>query len=166
MELFHNRAAFQGFVDTLRAKYGDDVDTLNREWGLVYWSHRIARWDELWTPDGNTVPSYDLAWRRYQSADHDRLHRRAGRHRARARAPRPVRHHLHGVQPAGVRPARAQPRELDVAAVNPYYAMQDALTMPAAPPDAPRLAWTRHSGAWAIHFQGDLTYAARARRSW
>jgi beta-galactosidase len=66
-ELFHNRGAFQGFVDQLRARYGD-VDTLNERWGLVYWSHRIARWDELWPPDGNTVPSYDLAWRRYQSA--------------------------------------------------------------------------------------------------
>ena len=27
-------------------------------------------------------------------------------------------------------------RELDIAAVNPYYAMQDALTMPAPPPEA------------------------------
>ena len=67
IELFHNRAAFQAFVDGLRARYGD-VRALNERWGLVYWSHRIARWDELWTPDGNTVPSYDLAWRRYQSA--------------------------------------------------------------------------------------------------
>jgi beta-galactosidase len=67
MELFHNRAAFEGFVDELRANYDDDPQVLNEQWGLVYWSHRIARWDELWRPDGNTVPSYDLAWRRYQS---------------------------------------------------------------------------------------------------
>src|SRR3954466_144434 len=39
IELFHNRAAFEGFVDALRGKY-ESVDALNREWGLVYWSHR------------------------------------------------------------------------------------------------------------------------------
>ena len=67
MELFHNRGAFETFVDRLRERYGD-VETLNERWGLVYWSHRLSRWDDLWTPDGNTVPSYDLAWRRFQSA--------------------------------------------------------------------------------------------------
>src|SRR5919199_1507087 len=66
-ELLHNRGAFENFVDRLRTKYGD-VDTINDRWGLTYWSHRLSRWDELWPPDGNTVPSYDLAWRRYQSA--------------------------------------------------------------------------------------------------
>ncbi|MGX9901048.1 beta-galactosidase [Arthrobacter sp. SA17] len=39
----------------------------NREWGLTYWSHRITDWSELWRPDGNTFPQYDLAWRRYQA---------------------------------------------------------------------------------------------------
>jgi beta-galactosidase len=52
-------------------------------------------------------------------------------------------------------------RNLDIAAVNPYYPMQDALAMPEPPPHAPRLEWTRQSGAWAIHFQGDLARAAR-----
>ena len=51
-------------------------------------------------------------------------------------------------------------RALDIAAVNPYYPMQDALTMPEAPAHAARLEWTRHSGAWAIFFYGDLTRAA------
>ena len=67
MELFHNRGAFETFVDRLRERYGD-VATLSDRWGLVYWSHRLSRWDDLWVPDGNTVPSYDLAWRRFQSA--------------------------------------------------------------------------------------------------
>ena len=67
MELFHNRGAFETFVDRLRERYGD-VEALNDRWGLVYWSHRLSRWDDLWVPDGNTVPSYDLAWRRFQSA--------------------------------------------------------------------------------------------------
>ena len=40
---------------------------LNREWGLVYWSHRLSTWADLWTPDGNVQPQYDLAWRRFQA---------------------------------------------------------------------------------------------------
>ena len=64
--LFHNHGVFQRFVDALRHQYGD-VETLNREWGLIYWSHRLSDWADLWTPDGNTQPQYDLAWRRFQA---------------------------------------------------------------------------------------------------
>ena len=32
-----------GSCDWLRSRYGD-VETLNAEWGLTYWSHRLARW--------------------------------------------------------------------------------------------------------------------------
>ena len=39
-------------MDHLRRTYGD-VETLNREWGLVYWSHRLSTWADLWRPDGN-----------------------------------------------------------------------------------------------------------------
>jgi beta-galactosidase len=160
MELFHNRAAFEGFVDVLRAQYGDDVDALNERWGLVYWSHRIARWDEMWAPDGNTVPSYDLAWRRYQSELTTRfIAEQAAIVRELARPDQ-----FTTTCMALSRPAfdpRELNRDLDIAAVNPYYPMQDALAMPEQPPHAPRLEWTRHSGAWAIHFQGDLTRAAR-----
>ena len=41
-----------------RTRYGD-VETLNEEWGLVYWSHRLSTWADLWTPDGNSQPQYD-----------------------------------------------------------------------------------------------------------
>ena len=57
-ELFHNHGVFQRFVDDLRHRYGD-VETLNREWGLVYWSHRLSTWADLWRPDGNAQPQYD-----------------------------------------------------------------------------------------------------------
>ena len=66
LELFHNHGTFTRFVRWLERRYGD-VDTLNREWGLTYWSHRIADWSELWAPDGNTLPQYDLEWRRFQA---------------------------------------------------------------------------------------------------
>lgn len=65
--LAHNCAAFQDFVAGLRREYGD-VDTLNEAWGLTYWSHRLSDWSELWRPDGNSTPSYDAAWRRFQAA--------------------------------------------------------------------------------------------------
>ena len=51
---------------TCGTTYGD-VETLNREWGLVYWSHRLSTWADLWTPDGNVQPQYDVAWRRFQA---------------------------------------------------------------------------------------------------
>lgn len=55
LELFHNHGVFQRFVDSLRHAYGD-VETLNSQWGLVYWSHRLTTWADLWTPDGNLQP--------------------------------------------------------------------------------------------------------------
>ena len=114
----------------------------------------------LWTPDGNTVPSYDLAWRRYQSRiTTDFIAAQADIVREIARPDQFVTTCMALSRPA-FDPRELNKASLDVAAVNPYYAMQDALTMPEAPADAPQLDWTRHSGAWAIHLQGDLTYAA------
>ena len=65
-ELLHNHGVFQRFIDWLRERYGD-VESLNQEWGLVYWSHRLSTWADLWTPDGNAQPQYDLAWRQFQA---------------------------------------------------------------------------------------------------
>jgi beta-galactosidase len=163
IELFHNRGAFEGFVDGLREKYGS-VDVLNERWGLVYWSHRIARWDELWAPDGNTVPSYDLAWRRYQSSLTTQfITEQAAIVREIARPDQFTTTCMALSRPA-FDPADLN-RELDVAAVNPYYPMQDALTMPTPPPEAARSrpGWSQLSGAWAIHLQADLTRGARGQ---
>ena len=161
IELFHNRGAFQDFVDHLREKHGDP-ETLNERWGLVYWSHRIARWDELWRPDGNTVPSYDLEWRRHQSEITTRfIEEQAAVVRELARPGQFVTTCMALGRPA-FDPADLN-RDLDIAGVNPYYAMQDALTMPVPPPHAAlsRPAWNRPLGAWAIHLQADLTRGAR-----
>jgi beta-galactosidase len=161
VELFHNRGAFQGFVDRLRERYGDP-EALNKAWGLVYWSHRIARWDELWAPDGNTVPSYDLAWRRYQAELTTRfIAEQAAIVRELARPDQFTTTCMALSRPA-FDPVELN-RSLDIAAVNPYYAMQEALTMPTAPPESAlaRPRWTRLSGAWAIHLHADLTRAAR-----
>lgn len=66
LELLHNRGVFELFVDHLRVAYGT-VGALNERWGLAYWSHRLSDWRDLWTPDGNLQPQYDLAWRRFQA---------------------------------------------------------------------------------------------------
>jgi beta-galactosidase len=164
IELLHNRGAFHGFVDRLRTKYGD-VDTLNERWGLTYWSHRIARWDELWVPDGNTVPSYDLEWRRYQAAiTTDFITEQAAIVREIARPDQFITTCMALPRPA-FDPADLN-RALDVAAVNPYYPMQDALTMPSPPPEAARsrLGWSALTGAWAIYLQADLARGARDQR--
>ena len=115
----------------------------------------IARWDELWTPDGNTVPSYDLAWRRYQSQiTTDFIAAQADIVRELARPDQFVTTCM-ALQPPGARPARLNRASLDVAAVNPYYPMQDALTMPEAPRRRPDSSTGRATRApWAIHFSG------------
>ena len=80
-------ASSSGSSTTCGTSYGD-VETLNREWGLVYWSHRLSTWADLWTPDGNAQPQYDLAWRRVPGRPDHRVHRLAGRHRPGVRARR------------------------------------------------------------------------------
>lgn len=65
-ELLHNDSAFNSFIDSLRDEY-QTVEGLNEAWGLTYWSHALTSFDELWRPEGNTNPSYLLAWRRHQA---------------------------------------------------------------------------------------------------
>ena len=64
--LLFNPDVFQKYVDYLKVKF-QSVDRLNEVWGLTYWSHRLRDWADLWTPDGNTNPGYDLEWRRFQA---------------------------------------------------------------------------------------------------
>lgn len=66
VRLIHTAHAFAEFKRWLQARYGD-VQALNDRWGLTYWSHRLREWDDLWEPRGNTTPSYELAWRRFQA---------------------------------------------------------------------------------------------------
>ena len=66
LELFHNSHAFMEFKEYVKAKY-KTIDKLNHEWGLVYWSHQISDWNDIWLPEGNTDPTYDLDWRTFQA---------------------------------------------------------------------------------------------------
>jgi beta-galactosidase len=154
--LFHNRGVFQRFVDELRHRYGT-VDRLNEAWGLTYWSHRLSTWADLWTPDGNWQPQYDLAWRTFQAAlTTEFITWQAEIVREYARDDQFVTtciaYERPGVDDVGLT------ETLDVTAGNPYYAMQDALTVPstAALPQG----WTT-SGAWTLFLSADRMYASK-----
>ena len=161
MELLHNGGVVDGFRDWLRQRHGD-VETLNRRWGLTYWSQRLTSFDELWAPDGNTNPGYDLEWRRYQSEIYTEfLAWQASIVRELAAPGQLVTHCLvsaHG-QPAA--DMRAMARRLDLVSVNPYYPTQDALALP-QPDDvlAGQPQWMREGGAAALVLSADLAYGA------
>ncbi|MGX1911599.1 beta-galactosidase [Streptomyces phaeochromogenes] len=156
LELFHNHGVFQRFTDHLRETYGD-VETLNREWGLVYWSHRLSTWADLWTPDGNAQPQYDLAWRRFQARlTTEFIAWQADIVREYARPDQFVTTCISYDRPTVEDDELT--RKLDVTAGNPYYTMQDALALP----DQNRQdqGWTTN-GTWALYQSADRMYASR-----
>ncbi|MFJ6433270.1 beta-galactosidase [Streptomyces sp. NPDC091416] len=155
--LLHNDGVFEEFVARLRARYGS-VERLNSAWGLTYWSHRLSSWTELWRPGGNTTPSYDLAWRRYQAdltsefiawqADIVREYARPGQY---------VTTCLAVTRPAVDEEAVTE--ALDVTAGNVYYVAQDEVALP----DEGRRyegGWFGR-GVWQIHLSADRLWGAR-----
>jgi beta-galactosidase len=157
--LIHNPHTFAAFLDWLREKYGD-VETLNREWGLVYWSHRIAEWNELWVPDGNLMPQYQLEWRRFQaSLVTDYIAWQARITDEYASDTQFVMTCISYERPP-VEDDRLV-EALDVTAGNPYYLMQDGLALEKEMPRNFRW-WT--TGVWALFGQGDRMYATSSSR--
>ncbi|THA74660.1 beta-galactosidase [Streptomyces sp. A0642] len=158
LELLHNHGVFQRFTDHLREKYGD-VETLNREWGLVYWSHRLSTWADLWTPDGNTQPQYDVAWREFQARQvTEFIGWQAGLVREYARTEQFVTTCISYTRPA-VEDDELTDR-LDIATGNPYYDMQDGLLLPDPTPDDHEQIW-KTTGVWALQQTADWMYSSR-----
>jgi beta-galactosidase len=156
LELLHNHGVFQRFVDDLRHTYGD-VETLNREWGLVYWSHRLSTWADLWTPDGNVQPQYDLAWRRFQARQTTEfIGWQADIVREYATPEQFITTCLSYERPA-VADDELMAR-LDVTAGNPYYTMQDGFQLPQVK-EAPQ-GWTTN-GIWALYLSADRMFSSR-----
>jgi beta-galactosidase len=155
MRLPHNEATFQAFIEWLRGRYGT-VERLNREWGLVYWSHRLSDWADLWRPDNNAIPQYALEWRRFQAtlcteligwqADVVREYAKPGQFITTC-----------------ISYSRAQVaddqlvRSLDVVAGNPYYRLQDALD--ASTKIVSTDSWWS-TGPWALFEWSDRAYAS------
>ena len=93
---------------------------------MVYWSHKLSTWADLWRPDGNWQPQYDLAWRTFQAKlTTEFIAWQAGIVREYARDDQFVTTCIAYERPT-VDDANLT-RALDVTAGNPYYAMQDAL---------------------------------------
>ncbi|MEU6180079.1 beta-galactosidase [Streptomyces coeruleorubidus] len=158
LHLFHNRGVFQRFVDHLREKYGD-VETLNREWGLVYWSHCLSTWADLWAPDGNEQPQYDVAWREFQArqvtefigwqADLVREYARPGQFVTTC-----ISYTRQGVEDDEMTD------RLDIASGNPYYDMQDGLLLPDPTPDTHEQKW-KTTGVWSMYQTADWMFSSR-----
>lgn len=155
LELLHNHGVFQRFVDHLRATYGD-VETLNREWGLVYWSHRLSTWADLWTPDGNTQPQYDIAWRAFQARQTTEfIAWQAEIVREYAQPEQFVTTCISYTRPAVEDDELTD--SLDIASGNPYYDMQDALMLPDQREE--RQFW-KTSGVWALYETADWMFSS------
>lgn len=153
--LLHNQRVFDGFLRWLEGRYGD-VETLNREWGLTFWSHRIRTWDELWRPDGNHSPQYQLEWRRYQTElVTDFIAWQASIVREYADPRQFVTTCISYERPAMDDQQVVQ--GLDVTAGNPYYMMQEALRIGV---EVPRNAMWWTSGVWALYGQADRMFSS------
>ncbi len=157
--LFHNDHVFEGFVDRLREKFGT-AEALNEAWGLTYWSHRLTTFDDLWRPDGNSFPQYDLEWRRYQADLTDEfIHWQAGIVREYSTPSQFVTTCI-----AYPRPAQddvSLVAGLDVTAGNPYYDMQDGLDLVA--PQVPPIGFAV-SGVGPFFRQADRMWSSRHER--
>ncbi|OAH14509.1 beta-galactosidase [Streptomyces jeddahensis] len=158
VHLLHNHGVFQRFVDHLRAEYGD-VETLNRAWGLVYWSHRLSTWADLWTPDGNVQPQYDVAWREFQARQvNEFIGWQAGIVREYARPEQFVTTCISYTRQA-VEDDELTDR-LDIASGNPYYDMQGGLLLPDPTPDDHEQNW-KTTGVWALYQTADWMFSSR-----
>ena len=146
-------------MDWLRRRYGT-VSRLNEEWGLAYWSHRLSRWSDLWRPEGNVQPQYDLAWRRFQAElVTEFIGWQAGIVRELTGGRGFVTTCISYEQP-GIEDAELS-RALDVASGNAYCEMQDSLAHPnAGPRSSGPMGWVVR-GPWAVTQLADLMYSSK-----
>ena len=61
----NNDDYFMGFRNYVKDKFQGNLSWLNKEWGLNYWGMNINTWEEFYTRDGVTNPSYKNEWERY-----------------------------------------------------------------------------------------------------
>lgn len=114
------------FVNYLKRKF-KSTETLNRLWGFAYWGQLVEDWDQFPPRQGILNPGYKLEWERFQRQTvTDFLAWQAAIVRRHKRPDQFITHNFVG----GVRTDVDQPaiaRHLDIAAVNPYHAVQDEL---------------------------------------
>ncbi|MDH6303429.1 beta-galactosidase [Parabacteroides sp. PF5-5] len=61
----NNRDYFVGFRNYMKDRFNNDLNLLTKEWGMNYWGMNINTWEEFYTRDGVTNPSYKNEWERY-----------------------------------------------------------------------------------------------------
>ena len=158
LQLPHNESTFRTFVEWLKSRYGT-LDAINDAWGLVYWSHRLSDWAELWRPDGNLMPQYQLEWRRFQSTlATDFIGWQADIVRTYARGDQFITTCV-----SYSRPQLADDdlvRSLDIVAGNPYYMMQEGLNIGAS---IERQAGWWHSGVAALFQWADRAFSSAGK---
>lgn len=122
------------FVEKLRAEY-PDIDVFNKEFGLDYWSNRIADWDDFPDVRGTINASIDAAYRRFlRYCIADFIKWEADIVREYAKEGQFVTHNFdfdwreysYGLQPLVNQ--RAAGRALDVAGADIYHPSQNELT--------------------------------------
>jgi beta-galactosidase len=131
-----SRSVQRGFVRHLREQFGDDLDALNRAYGLDYWSNRVDAWEDFpdvrGTVNGSLAAAFD-AYRRGLVTEY--LGWQAGIVREYARPDQFVTQNFdfdwapgwsYGVQPS-VDHFRAA-RTVDLAGVDIYHPTQSRLT--------------------------------------
>ena len=159
LRLLYNDGVFDRFQEWLRSRYGT-VERLNEEWGLVYWSHRLTDWTELWRPDGNFQPQYDLAWRRFQAElvtefigwQADIVRELVG--------DGPFVTTCISYDQPGIEDVELSGR-LDIASGNAYYGMEDSLAHPSSAPRSSGMMGWIVQGVWAVTQLGDLMWSSK-----
>ena len=152
----HNAHVFAAFKEWLIEKHGS-VAAINSAWNLAHWAHLLTDIDQLWIPDGNHVPQYDLDWRRFQaSLTTDYIDWQARIVRELAAADQFVTTCIDAARAAV--DDRALAAVSDIPAANQYLATQEELGTGAIadfafPP----------SGSWAPFFVADRTWAMGQR---
>ena len=61
----NNHDYFVGFRNYVKDKFNNDLLALNKTWGMNYWGMNIHTWEEFYTRDGVTNPSYKNEWERW-----------------------------------------------------------------------------------------------------
>lgn len=125
----------EGFVKYLREKFGDDLEAMNRAFGLDYWSNRVNAWEDFPDVRGTINGSLGAEFEKYQRTLVDRfLEWQASIVREYAREDQFITHnfdfdwkgHSYGVQPE-VNHRRASSC-LTIAGVDIYHPTQEDLT--------------------------------------
>lgn len=115
-----------GFVEYLKKKFGT-VEALNRDWGLVYWGQLLGGWEEVPPRDGIINPGWKLEWERYErSLVTDFLAWQAALVNEYRRSGQFITQDFSGGVHTDI-DQWAIAKHLDIAAVNPYYPVQEDL---------------------------------------